>query len=137
MPCKPDNHAVNMDLDDGVHRVNVLVPVQRWTANESLHCTTLMVPAIIVAYNMLINSLDQMSQRRATKPAHQKKQQLHMSVFIFILDLPTLQAFALHQVLDDGLNVLGFVSFKRSICERLGLPHSSQQKHRRYSEKEN
>ena len=35
--------------------------------NESLHRSIFMVPAIIVAYNMFMNSVDQMDQRRATK----------------------------------------------------------------------
>lgn len=69
-----------------------------------------------------------MDQRRAKKPTRQKEQQLHMSLFTFILDLSALQAFALHQVIDDGSNVLDFVSFKRAICENLVVSHRSQRK---------
>ena len=63
-----------------------------------------MVPASIVAYNMFMNSVDRMEQRRATNPTRRKEQRLHMSMFTFVLDLAVLQAFALYQVIDDGSN---------------------------------
>ena len=69
-----------------------------------------MAPAIIVAYNMFMNSVDQMDQRRARNPAHQKEQRLHMNFSTFILDVSALQVFALRQVVDDGFNVLDFMN---------------------------
>jgi hypothetical protein len=78
-----------------------------------------------------------MDQRRATNPTCRKQQQLHMSLFTFVLDLAMLQAFALHQVIDARPNVLDFDSFKRSICESCVLPLRPQEKHCRSYEKEN
>jgi hypothetical protein len=45
------------------------------------HYITFIVPAIIVANNIFMNSVDRMDQRRATNPTHQKEQQMHMSLF--------------------------------------------------------
>lgn len=133
----PTRAILDMDDDEAKHCVHGLAPIERWTGNESLHRSIFMVPAIIVAYNMFMNSVDRMDQRRATNPTRRKEQRLHMSMFTFILDLAALQAFALHQVLDDGSNVLDFISFKRSICESLVKPHRSQRKIRRASEIDN
>ena len=122
----PSREILDMDDAEAIDCVHGLVPIDRWTGNEPLYRTTFMAPAIIVAYNMFMNSVDRMDQRRATNPTRQKEQRLHMSLFTFILDLSALQAFALRQVIDDGSNVLDFVSFKRSICENPVVPRRSQ-----------
>jgi hypothetical protein len=54
----PSRAILDMDDCDAVHCVHGLAPVERWTGCEPLHCTTFMVPAIIVAYIMLMNSVD-------------------------------------------------------------------------------
>ena len=46
--------------------VNGLAALGRWTGNESMSRTTFQVPAIIVAYNTFMNSVDRMDQLRST-----------------------------------------------------------------------
>ena len=53
---------LDMDDDEAIHCVHGLAPIDRWTGVKALHRPNFMVPAIIVAYNMFINSVDQIDQ---------------------------------------------------------------------------
>ena len=60
------------------------------------HRTAFEVSAIIVAYNSFINSVDRIDQMRVTNTIEIKEMRLHMTIFTYLLDFATLQAFTLY-----------------------------------------
>ena len=56
------------DADEAVMCVTGLAKLHRWTGTETMLYTPFDVPAIIVAYNMFMNSVDRMDQLRSTNP---------------------------------------------------------------------
>jgi len=92
--------------------------MQRWSGSESLHRTTYYVPSVIAAYNLYMNSVDRMDQKRATNATKRKEQRLYMTIFTYILDLACHQAFSLLQTMRPREN-LSFQEFKRDLCEEL------------------
>lgn len=123
----PSRCILDSTSDEAVLCVRGLAPLKRWTGNESLHRTTFMVPVIIVAYNMYMNSVDRMDQKRATNPTRRKEQRLHMSLFTYFLDMAALQAYSVFQTIRPRESV-SFAEFKRSLCEDLVTPYRSHRK---------
>jgi len=60
------------------------------------------VPAVIVAYNKYMNSVDRFDQLRATLRGVRKEQRLTMSVFSFILDATIQNAYSVTKILNRG-----------------------------------
>jgi hypothetical protein len=104
--------------------VHGLAKISRWTGIEMLHRTDFFVPAPIVAYNMFMNGVDRMDQRRATLATQRKEQRIQMTLFTFILDLAVKQGFAIYQKLVMGRaeKKLTFFNFKRNLCDSLIMP---------------
>jgi len=96
-----------------------LAMISRWTGTEVLHWTDFFVPAPIVAYNMFMNGVHHMDQRRATLATQRKEQRIQMTIFTFILDLAVTQGFAIYQKLAVGKaeKMLSFFNFKCNLCE--------------------
>lgn len=75
---------------------NGLSVLSRWTGKENFHRTNFLVPSPIVAYNLFMNSVDRMDQKRSALPCKRKEQCLQMRVFTYLLDLACLQAYAIY-----------------------------------------
>ena len=48
--------------EDAINYVHGLSRLQRWNGKEVFHRTSYLVPAVIVAYNIFMNSVDQFDQ---------------------------------------------------------------------------
>jgi hypothetical protein len=99
-----------------------------------MHQTTFMVPVFIVAYNMYMNSVDKMDQKRTMNPTKRKEQRLHMSLFTYFLDMAALQTYAEFQSIRP-LESISFAEFKQSLCEELATQCQSLQKRPRNENK--
>ena len=53
--------------------VHGLSELTRWTGKEIFHRTTFSVPSHIVAYNLFMNSVDRMDQKRSALPCKRKE----------------------------------------------------------------
>lgn len=105
-----------------------LSPLKRWTGSETLNCSTFQVPAIIVAYNLYMNSVDRADRKWSTNPTRRGGKYLHMSMFTYVLDLSVLQAHNVLQTIKSDDNV-SLVQFKRSLCEALVNPYRKTRNH--------
>jgi hypothetical protein len=100
-----------------------LAKLERWTGSENLHRTKFDVPAIIVAYNVFMNSVDRMDQRRSRNPTRRVEKRLHMSLFTLFLDLAVHNAYALFKKIDpQKANSTAYREFKRIVAEQLVSP---------------
>ena len=84
------------------------------------------VPAPIVAYNVYMNSVDILDQRRSTNAAQRNEKRLNMSLFTMVLDLAIHNAYALlcwlhDEVSEEELQVslMPYKEFKRCIAIQL------------------
>lgn len=113
---KPDDHAV--------HCVHGLAPLQRWTGDESLQRTTLLVPAVIVAYNLFMNSVDRFDQLRSTEATMRKERRVTMSILSFVLDAAIINSHALlHAISNPGEGIIDAMIMKRRIIQQLVMVH--------------
>jgi len=124
----PSRPILDGTSDEAISCVRGVAPVKQWTGSETLHQTSFMVPAIIVAYNIYMNAVDRMDQKRATNPTRRKEQHLHMSLFTYILDLAALQAYSVFQIIRPSERSISFVEFKRSLCEDFVTQYRSHRK---------
>ena len=104
----------------------ILVPPL--TGGEVFHRTTLLVPSPIVAYNLFMNSVDRMDQKRSALPCKRKEMRLHMSCFTYVLDLACLQTFAIYKVIQPENDPVTLLQFKRQLCESLVTPYRAEKK---------
>ena len=94
--------------------VHGLAILSRWTGKEIFHRTNFLVPSPIVAYNLFMNSVDRMDQKRSALPCKRKEQRLEMSVFTYLLDLACLQAYAIYSEIETSKNKMFFYSSRES-----------------------
>lgn len=112
---EPDDHAI--------HCVHGLAPLERWFGEEALHRTTVFVPAVIVAYNLFMNSVDRFDQVRSTNATCRKEQRVPMSLFTFLLDASVQNAYAIQQAIPNASGPQPTVrEFKRRIAEAFVVP---------------
>ena len=48
--------------------VHGLIQIERWMKGESMHCTSFMALAVVVAHNFFMNGVDRMDQLRSVNP---------------------------------------------------------------------
>ena len=114
-PKKLISGASDLDAIDCVHG---LAELKRWSGQETFHRTRYNVPAIIVAYNMFMNSVDRFDQYRQTNSTVRREKRVPMSILTFLLDAAINNAYALFQKLKIDKSV-NFTEFKRRIAEQL------------------
>jgi len=85
-----------------VECVQGLAPLKRWIGDETAMRTTIMAPAIVVAYNMYMNSVDRFDQLRATVKGVRKECRLTSSMFSFIVDAAVQNSFSVSKLLGGG-----------------------------------
>ena len=108
--------------------VNGLAVLSRWTGKEIFHRTNFSVPSPIVAYNLFMNSVDRMDQKRSALPCKRKEQRLQMSAFTYLLDLACLQAYAIYSDIETSKNKMLLIQFKRKLCKTLVEPYRAERK---------
>lgn len=123
LKATPSNAILKCTSGEAIACVHGLANLERWTGVESLHRTTFQVPSFIVAYNLFMNSVDRLDQRRSTNPTRQVEKKLHMSLFTLYLDLSVHNAYALFQKIDPSMATkVQYREFKRRIAEQLVAP---------------
>ena len=93
------------------------------------HRSQLNVPAPIVAYNIYMNSVDRMDQKRSTNPTRRKEKRLPMTIFTAMVDVAINNAFAIYNVLFRKKHVtkeMQLKDFKRKIALALIYPQLRQ-----------
>jgi hypothetical protein len=103
--------------------VNGLAKLYRWTDDCLLYRKVFMAPAVVVAYNLFMNSVDRMDQRRSAMACQRREKRCSMSIFTMILDLACSNAYALACTLSTTYkSEVKFGEFKRRIADQLSLP---------------
>jgi Transposase IS4 len=113
--------------DEAIACVHGLAPMKLWLGHEVQNCTTLQVPSVIVAYNIFMNSVDRFDQMRSTNITARREKQLTMSIFTFLLDASTHNAFALMKELQPNYKG-SLMDFKQQLCESLTMPYRLSKK---------
>jgi hypothetical protein len=117
-PVEDISPSTSQDAIDAVHGVHF---ISRWTGVEMLHRSRIPAPSLLVAYNVFMNSVDLMDQRRAVNPTKRKEPRLSMTLWTWALDLALHNAFALRAEMNAGEDIL-FREFKRRVAEQLVTP---------------
>ena len=131
LACTPSQDILDWKSPEAVKCVHGLCAINRWTGSEVFHRSTIEVPAIVAAYNLFMNGVDRMDQVRSTAPARRAERRLSMSIFTWLLDLSSHNAFAIYSQLrgmDKSLPNITFQEFKRRIAEQLVNPLRSSRK---------
>ncbi|RLN49201.1 hypothetical protein BBJ28_00014775, partial [Nothophytophthora sp. Chile5] len=116
----PRARVLTDDSDEAAVCCHGLYPLQRWADTESMTCTTLMVPTIIVAYNNAMNGVDRVNQLRHARPTHEREKPLELSLLTWVLDLAVINAYALQRKLkSSGSAEIPLREFKRRLSEAL------------------
>jgi hypothetical protein len=110
-----------MTSEDAIEAVHGVHYISRWTGVEVLHRSKIPAPSVLVAYNVFMNSVDLMDQRRAVNPTKRKEPRLSMTLWTWALDLGLHNAFALREELDP-VETIPFREFKRRVAEQLVTP---------------
>ena len=109
--------------------VHGLVNMKRWTGGESMHRTTLKVPAVFAAYNLFMNGVDRVDQIRSSMVSMKKENRVSMSLWTAILDWSCINSFSLYRSMNLGN--LKFREYKRKIVKQLCFGSDDDRRHRR------
>jgi hypothetical protein len=86
-----------------------------------MHCTSLVVPANVGAYNSFMNTVHRMDQIRSSYPTRRREKRVSMTLFTMILDLAIINARAIYNKLYRQKNYT-LTNFKQALCEQLVMP---------------
>lgn len=118
----PSARVLGGETSEAIDCCNGLYPLRRWTGGEVMHRKTFMAPAVVALYNIGMNGVDRVDQLRSTNPTRRKEMRLSMSLFTWVLDLSTINAFALMQHIQTKPKPPKTLrEFKRRVCESLTL----------------
>ena len=76
-----------------------VVLIERWTGVEMIARSRIQCPAIIVSYQLFMNSVDRVDQLRSTAATRRKEKRIHMSLWTYCIDLTVHQAFRVYKEL--------------------------------------
>lgn len=68
--------AVNKRTEEEIECLHGMTPLPKWTGKEKMHQKEMKAPPVVVAYNLLMNGVDQFNQYRWTKPTMHKRKGL-------------------------------------------------------------
>jgi hypothetical protein len=115
--------VIGNDDDHAIHCVNGLAKLHRWTDDCMLNRTVFMAPALIVAYNLFMNAVDRMDQRRQPLASQRREKRVSMSIFTMILDIACSNGYAIACTLStDYKRSVSFREFKQRVADQLTLP---------------
>ena len=83
LKCTPSQMILDGDNSEVINAAHGLGPFYRWTGNKNIYRATFMVPVIIIAYNLFMNSVDVLDQRIVYSEVKRKEQRVTMTIFIF------------------------------------------------------
>ena len=113
-------HGEDERAQECVHGV---CTVHRWTGSEYMYRTQFQVAAPIAAYNIFMNAVDRMDQRRIYHPTRRSEKRVTMTLWTYIIDLCCHNAYAVLGVIDkQRAQKTDFREFKRCIVENLVMP---------------
>lgn len=95
-----EDPAEKSRLETAIKCVHGLVDISRWVGTEYLHRTLFAVPAIFVAYNIFMNSVDRFDQKRTAVECCRREKRVHMSIWTALLDWSVLNAQSLLATLE-------------------------------------
>jgi hypothetical protein len=127
LAATPTRAIINGDNDEAIACVHGLATLFCWIGTEKMHHTQFDVPATIVAYNLFMNLVDRLDQKRSTNPAKRKETKLYMSLFTYMLDMACAQAHSLLLEL-KGDKAMSFMELKRRIAKDLVTPWCAQKR---------
>jgi len=129
MPTSP---LLAMDNEEAIRAVNGVCTIRKWTGSEVMHGSSLVVPAIVGAYNSFMNAVDHMDQIQFSCPTHRHKKRVSMTLFTMILDLAIISARDIYNKLYGQKNY-ALTAFKQALCEQLVMPmvRSKEERNRR------
>ena len=113
----PSEKIIDGSSAEAIRLVQGLASMKRWTGGESLHRTTLQVPAIFAAYNIFMNAVDRVDQIRASLVTMRKEIRVNMSIWTAILDWSTMNSYSLYKSLKLGN--LPFREYKLMLVKQL------------------
>jgi hypothetical protein len=117
--------VIGNDDDQAIHCVNGLAKLHHWTDDCMLNRTVFMAPALIVAYNLFMNAVDRMDQRRQPLACQRREKRVSMSVFTMILDIACSNGYAIACTLStEYKRSVSFREFQRRVADQLTLPWS-------------
>ena len=118
-PSKPILYSTDAEAVTCVHG---LAKLKRWTKKDIYHRTKYMVPSIIVAYNIFMNSVDRFDQYRQTYITQRRERRVTMSIFTFLLDASIYNAYAIYQQLyisEQRSKAMEMKEFRRILITQL------------------
>ncbi|KAK1938774.1 hypothetical protein P3T76_008849 [Phytophthora citrophthora] len=116
----PSQRVLRGDSAEANWLCHGLASLSRWTGDHILHRQTFQVPTSIVAYNLLMNSVDRVDQLRSTNPIRRKEKRLSMSILTWTIDLALINVFALFQkIAGVQASRVKLREFKRRVAESL------------------
>ena len=105
--------------DPSVKCVHGLSKIKRWLGTEVFHRTILRVPAIVVAYNIFMNSVDCFDQYRKTHHLLRREKRVTMSIFTVLIDDSINNVYAYYFVCYFSGKKISMTEFKQRIAELL------------------
>jgi hypothetical protein len=115
--------VIGNNNEHAISCVNGLSKLHRWTDDCMLHRQAFMAPAPIVAYNLFMNAVDRMDQRRQPRACQRWEKRVSMSVFSMVMDLACSNGYAVGCTLSSEYKAeVTFSEFKRRVAEQLTSP---------------
>jgi hypothetical protein len=119
----PEWFCLGKDREDCIACVHGLAPLPRWTDDSVMNRCVFQVPAVVVAYNLFMNAVDRMDQRRPSNPCMRKERRLSQSIFSAILDFACNNGYAIGCTVSSSYkDKVSFREYKRRVAEQLTKP---------------
>jgi hypothetical protein len=97
----PNAEVVLGTSEHAIHCVRGLATIYRWTSDEFMKKTPVLVPALFAAYNLYMNGVDRVDQYRATAPVRRRERRINAIIYSYIIDCSIHNAYAFSKVLGD------------------------------------
>ena len=79
--------------------------IERWLGCENIGRSRIPCPAIVVSYQLFMNSVDRVDQIRSTNPIRRREKKIHMSLWTYFLDLVLHQSYCIYKTLIENKKI--------------------------------